>query len=82
LTALVTMLLGGVALIPWLKWPVGIVMLVSWIYFPVYLYLAMRHVYAQGHALTSVKYIVLGGSYVFAFVLTLLGLVVYTAATL
>jgi hypothetical protein len=82
LTALVTMLLGGVALIPGLKWPVGIVMMVSWIYFPVYLYLAMRHVYVQGHALTSVKYIVLGGSYFFAFVLTLLGLVVYTAATL
>jgi hypothetical protein len=42
----------------------------------------MRRVYAQGHALTSVKYLVLGGSYVLAFMLTLLGLVVFTAMTL
>jgi hypothetical protein len=83
LTALVWILLGrGAALMPWLEWPARIVGLAAWIYFPIYLYLAMRRFYAQGHALTSVKYIVLGGSYVFAFALTLLGLVVYTAATL
>jgi hypothetical protein len=83
LTALVWILFGrGAALMPWLEWPARIVGLVVWIYFPIYLYLAMRRFYAQGHALTSIKYVVLGGSYVFAFVLTLIGLVVYTAATL
>jgi len=33
--------------------------------------LAMRHVYRQGHVLTGVKYVVLGGSYVAAFMVTL-----------
>jgi hypothetical protein len=42
----------------------------------------MRHVYRQGHALTTVKYVVLGAGYVVSFLATLLGLVIYTAITL
>ena len=77
------MLVGGsAALLPWLEWPARILAIAAWAYFPIYLYRAIRHVYAQGHALTTVKYVVLGGSYVFAFMLTLLGLVIYTALTL
>ena len=83
LTALVTILVGRAATtMPWLEWPARIVGLVAWTYFPIYLYLAMRRVYAQGHALTAVQYVVLGASYVFAFMLTLLGLLLYTAFTL
>jgi hypothetical protein len=40
----------------------------------------MRHVY-RGHALTARKYVVLGVSYVMAFMLTLLATVVITAVT-
>jgi hypothetical protein len=65
-----------------LEWPLRIVVYAIVIYFPVYLYLAMRHVYAQGHALTAVKYVVLGGSYVAAFMLTLLITIVVTALTI
>ena len=52
------------------------------LYFLVYLYMAMREVYRQSHALTAVKYVVLGGSYFVAAMLTLLGAVVFTALTL
>lgn len=45
-------------------------------------YVAMRAVYRQGHALTTVKYIVLGGSYSFAAMATLLGGAIVTAVTL
>ena len=83
LSAIVVIVLGRAAtLMSWLEWPAFIVNALAWIYFPIYLYIAMRRVYAQGHALTSVKYLVLGGSYVLAFMLTLLGLVVFTAMTL
>jgi hypothetical protein len=68
--------------LPWLEGPVLLATIAAWIYFPIYVYLAMRRVYAQGHALTAVKYVMLGGSYFFAFLLTLLGLIVYTAVTL
>jgi hypothetical protein len=83
LTAVIVVLFGRAAdLVPWLYWPALLVGIAGWIYFPIYVYRAMRHVYAQGHALTSVKYVVLGVSYFFAFLLTLLGLIVYTAVTL
>lgn len=83
LTALITILVGrGADLAPWLEWPARIVGIVSWIYFFVYLYLAMRHVYGQGYALTAVKYVVLGATYFFAFMLTLVSMNVYTAVTL
>jgi hypothetical protein len=42
----------------------------------------MREVYAQSRRLTTVKYVVLGGSYFAAAILTLLGAVFFTAMTL
>jgi hypothetical protein len=82
-TALITVLVArGAELATWLERPVRIVEIVAWGYFPVYLYLAMRYLYRQGHALTSVKYVALGGGYFLALMLTLLGMVLYTAMTL
>jgi hypothetical protein len=78
-----TMLLAGsVSFAPFLEWPVRIVSYAAWLYFPVYLFLAMRHVYAQSYRLTALKYAVLGGTYISAFVVTLLATVVVTALTL
>ena len=70
-------------LVPFLASPVRIagVVAVS-IYFPGYVYLAMRHVYRQGHLLTTIKYVMLGSGYFFATLVTLLGLIIYTAVTL
>jgi hypothetical protein len=83
LTAIIVVLVGRAAnLVSWLYWPSMVVGIAAWIYFPIYVYRAMRHVYAQGHALTAVKYVVLGVGYFVAFLLTLLGLIVYTALTL
>jgi hypothetical protein len=65
-------------LAPILVWPGRIVVSAAAAYFLVYLYLAMRHVYAQGHVLTAVKYVVLGGSYAAAF-MTLFFTAVVTA---
>jgi hypothetical protein len=78
-TAIVTLILSLGLALPLLQWPLRIVIFAAWFYFPVYLYLAMRHVYAQGHLLTAVKYVVLGGSYVIAFVYTLVITIVITA---
>jgi Protein of unknown function (DUF3667) len=79
----ITILLSRlVRLVPFLEWPVGIATYAAWIYFPIYLYLAMRHVYRQGHVLTALKYVLLGGGYAVAMLTTLLGLIVYTAVTL
>jgi hypothetical protein len=81
--AAVTLLLSRLpALAPWLESPVRIVGWVVWTYFPIYLFAAMRHVYRQRYALTAVKYVLLGGGYFFAFLMTLLGLTIYTAMTL
>jgi Protein of unknown function (DUF3667) len=83
LTALIGILLRrGAEVAPWLEWLARIADLALWSYFPIYLYLAMRHVYRQGYALTAVKYVALVGSYSFALMLTLLGMIVYTAVTL
>jgi hypothetical protein len=83
LLATVTMLLGASMRIAWVPdWPVRGAIAAVWAYFLVYLYLAMRRVYDQRHALTAVKYVVLGGSYVLALVLTLLVTIVVTAFTL
>jgi len=83
LAALVTVLLSGVlALAPAVDVTVPIVVAAASLYFLVYLYRAMREVYGQGHGLTTVKYVVLGGSYFAAAILTLLGAVFFTAATL
>jgi hypothetical protein len=83
LAATLSALLAGVAAIaPALQIALWIVGGGVWLYFLVYLYLAMREVYAQSHARTAVKYVVLGGSYFFAAVLTLLGAAVFTVATI
>lgn len=66
-------------LAPILVWPRRIVLAAAVGYFLVYLYLAMRHVYGQGHVLTAVKYVVLGSSYVAAFMVTLFFTAVVTA---
>ena len=80
---IVTVLLSGLwALGPVLEVPLLIVSGAAWLYFLVYLYLAMREVYGQSHRLTAVKYVVLGGSYLLAAVLTLLGAAFFTAVTL
>jgi hypothetical protein len=82
LVATLSALLAGLlALAPALEIPVLIVGGGAWLYLLVYLYLAMREVYAQSHGRTAVKYVVLGGSYLFAALLTFLGAVVFTAAT-
>jgi hypothetical protein len=83
IVALVTALLSGmVALLPALEIPVLIAGGAAWLYFLFYLYLAMREVYGQGHGLTTAKYVVLGGSYFLAAMVTLLGAVIVTAVTL
>jgi hypothetical protein len=83
LIALPTVALWGLtAWVPALEIPILIVGAAAWVLFLTYLYLAMREVYAQGHALTAVKYVVLGGSYFLAALLTLLGGVIVTALTI
>jgi hypothetical protein len=83
LIALVTLVTGRTAeRLAWFEWPATIVGYAAWIYFPVYVYVAMRRVYAQGHAMTMAKYLTLGVGYFLAFMLTLLGLIVFTAVTL
>ncbi|HUQ52304.1 MAG TPA: DUF3667 domain-containing protein [Gammaproteobacteria bacterium] len=83
LTGVVVILVSRAArLVPGLEWPALIVEIAASIYFLLYVYRAMRRVYVQGHLLTSVKYVVLGGSYFVAFLMTMLGLIVYTALTL
>ena len=83
LMATVTILLGRLAdLWSWLAIVVLLASLAVWLYFPVYLYRAMRRVYRQGHALTAVKYVLLGGGYFVALIATVLGLLIFTAVTL
>jgi hypothetical protein len=54
----------------------------AWFYFLGYLHVAMRHVYRQGRGITTAKYLVLGGCYVLAALLTLLGGAIVTALTI
>jgi hypothetical protein len=82
LAAIVTLLVWWpVRLAPALAWPAWLVTAALAGYFLVYIYLAMRHVYRQGRMLTAVKYVALGGSYLLAFMLTLLGTIIVTAVT-
>lgn len=82
LLATVALFLAASMRVSWVPdWPVRGVMAAVLLYFLVYLYLAMRRVYEQSHALTAVKYVVLGGSYVLALVLTLMVTIVVTAFT-
>ena len=63
-------------------WPVRIVVIPLGLWFLVYVYVAMWRVYGQRHVLTAVKYLVLGGSYVLALLLTLVVTLAITAFTL
>ncbi len=81
--ALAAVLISGAGLpLAGTNTPGLVVARVATVFFLVYLYRAMREVYRQGHALTAVKYIVLGGSYFMAAILTLVGAVIFTAAWL
>jgi Protein of unknown function (DUF3667) len=51
-------------------------------YTPWYLFRAMRCVYAQGRFVTASKFVLLSGAYVVCLLLTLIGLVIFTALTL
>ena len=59
---------------PWLEWPAAIFGWTAWLYFLGYVYVAMRQVYEQGHVLTTVKYAVLGMSYLAAFLVAVASL--------
>jgi hypothetical protein len=73
---------GATAVVPALEIPVIVVGVAAWCYFLGYLHVAMSHVYRQGRGLTTAKYLVLGGSYILAALLTLLGGVIVTALTI
>ena len=72
--------LGEVA--PALGTPVTWFAVAGWTYVPIYLFLAMRRVYAQGRLATTFKFVLLGGGYFFALLVTFVGLAIYTALTL
>jgi hypothetical protein len=65
-----------------LEWARDIVILVIIFYLPIYLYKAMRRVYGQGRLLTILKFMFLFVAYFVCLLLTLMGIVVYTALTL
>jgi len=82
LTLTATFLMArAAAAVPWLGVPAAIFGWTAWLYFLVYLYVAMRHVYQQGHVLTTVKYGVLGLSYVAAFIMAAVGLFIAVLIT-
>jgi len=60
----------------------GLVTAAFVLYVPWYLYRAMRRVYGQGRIVTLIKYSTLGVAYLFAMVITGLGLLFYTALSL
>lgn len=70
------------SLSPALDVPVTLLSVAGWLYVPVYLFIAMRRVYAQGRLATAFKYVLLGGGYFFALLMTLFGVAIYTALTL
>jgi hypothetical protein len=75
LTLTATFLMARVAAVaPWLEWPAAIFGWTAWLYFLGYVYVAMRQVYEQGHVLTTVKYAVLGMSYLAAFLVAVASL--------
>ena len=75
LTLTATFLMARVAaVVPWLEWPAAIFGWTAWLYFLGYVYVSMRHVYEQGYVLTTVKYAVLGMSYLAAFLVAVASL--------
>ncbi len=62
--------------------PTGLINSAAFIYLMVYLFRALRRVYGQGFWLTLFKYVLMGLSYLFALVVTFVGLLLYTAVTL
>lgn len=72
---------GGTRLAPGTL-PTGLINGAAFIYLMVYLFRALRRVYGQGFWLTLFKYVLMGLSYLFALVVTFVGLLLYTAVTL
>jgi amino acid permease len=60
----------------------GLVKFVAWLYMIWYLFRGMRDYYGQGRALTFLKYLQVGLSYITAAVMVLVMLALYTAVTL
>ncbi|MGI9246327.1 MAG: hypothetical protein ACR2I8_06460, partial [Steroidobacteraceae bacterium] len=75
-------LLDGRALGGALRFAEGVTSVAFVLYVPYYLYRAMRSVYGQGRLVTLLKYSLLGVGYILFMVLTIVGLVAYTALTL
>jgi len=61
---------------------IGVMTSLFVLYIPYYLYRAMRRVYGQGRFVTLVKYSILGIAYLFSMVITVVGLLFYTALSL
>jgi hypothetical protein len=61
---------------------IGVLTFLFVLYIPYYLYRAMRRVYGQGRFVTLLKYSTLGIAYLFSMVITVVGLLFYTALTL
>ena len=62
--------------------PLGAMTAAAYLYIPVYLFRAMQRVYGQGFLATSFKYALISFAYLFALVVTFLGVLLYTAFTL
>jgi hypothetical protein len=62
--------------------PLTALTIAAYVYMPIYLFRAMRRVYGQGIVVTAFKYLLLGSAYLAALIVTLLGVILYTAVTL
>jgi uncharacterized protein DUF3667 len=79
---LVLSLLALLELIPVVGKHLGVVKFAAWLYMIWYLFRGMRNYYGQGRALTFVKYLQVGLSYITAAVMVLVLLALYSAVTL
>ncbi len=79
---LVLTLIALLELIPVVGQHLGIVKFAAWLYMIWYLFRGMRNYYAQGRALTFLKYLQIGLSYITAAVMVLVLLAMFTAVTL
>jgi hypothetical protein len=62
--------------------PLGAMTAAAYFYIPIYLFRAMQRVYGQGVLATSFKYALISFAYLFALVVTFVGVLLYTAFTL
>ena len=82
LLALLELTLLKLKLIPAVGQHLGLLKFVAWVYMIWYLFRGMRNYYGQGRALTFLKYLQVGLSYISAAVMVLVMLALYTAVTL